>query len=1272
MAQAVPGLILLGVGLIGMWLMGPKKSPTAKPDTMPQLNQALRGSPISVSFGSNRVYSQIVWTNKFQAIRSKSSGKGGGKAGGSGGFGSAKGGAAGQGYDYFWDMIFNFGIMDTPVVPRRGWIGGDLLSYDTLNSITAGATASVQDAFPVFTENPATQTAVMKFTEAFYAPAYMTGDVRLSSWPYFQSAAGFDCQWPNTAWIGFNQLALGQSPTVPQISMEFVPVTDASGWDAVDSILLRQQTEEQTAQVEPFLRDEAGNLYAFGLDAGGSVFDRERASIFPMTGGKVSILNSQFDADRATLTLTSVANEYETTVFIPDTPYFYIIAAHSTGLTHPVLHYIGVLYKVNTDATISRQGGFEYGSDASTGGLFGGDATLAVSVRRLSNGTVKYVHAATGAGGPSDGSRVWIHTLPDPTLLLGTNITTEITGTPGHYKWQDIGVEAIGVGAWMLSPGSYRQTGLARSGIVEAMQAVVIYYGRGEMQWAHDNSPGTFVAQYLKDNYVGHENGMLVAIDYTSGIERIINVYDTNGTTPLIPWADVGLTSTGGTGTAYDDYGAFSQGGNYIGIGRSFSDDSTKARVKMFKVNDGGDLQYVTTVEGVAQTVDPTQTQNQFTIPYIDLINNNLYVAMSWDGHAGNPGTIFSFFASASAFNADVTPPYIIHRILTSEVFGFQTQALFGYTVTTDRINESSLAAAISYCETQGIKVSVTYSNQDDLLTILNELLALYGGFLTDPAGVINFNIVTGVDQPVRTINNSHLVSEDGAPPVQVTKAALEDGYNLIEFNYLDRAIDYKNNTALASDEVDIDINGPRKQTYAARFVMAGSLAQMCATRALWANLYGKDSYSFVLGWKDADLSHGDLITLVDSFDQTLSGGVRARIVKWKNPKRGRFEVDAVQEFPYIITASAFFDSQTDIDAGYAGLIDQPSPPLFQTAYELPQEFQGAKAHVYFGYNQQNVAMGSQLYLSHDGENYIQTSDVQPYIIGGKLAAPLSKRKPGAVEDNVEFYLLPSSSFTVNTPDYVQDISFDDITQAVRAQGGGVFIVGSEAISVQDLTLLAQNRYRARRMFRGWGGTPISAHNSGEFFHHFAAGIHAHEITLDDVGTKISYKIVPYNFAGIPFDVQSIDAASYQIIGYYWLPRIQPRTDIYVNSALAWSPSTPVIGPYVGVSSGGSDIALAWPKTSNVEGFGAGGYGAGGFGHFANEVDTPSYRVDVASKNGVKVSSYVVNTGYFAYTLAQNSTDFVGFGHDLVLTVTPFNVKGDGPVANTRSLSLNW
>src|SRR5258707_38936 len=103
MGQFLVPVAILGIGLIGQWLLGPKgKSTTAAPDSMPMLNSALRGQVIPVTFGANRIPAQVVWTNNFKAVRQKSSGKGGAKGGGSGGFGSAKGGgSAGVGYLYY-------------------------------------------------------------------------------------------------------------------------------------------------------------------------------------------------------------------------------------------------------------------------------------------------------------------------------------------------------------------------------------------------------------------------------------------------------------------------------------------------------------------------------------------------------------------------------------------------------------------------------------------------------------------------------------------------------------------------------------------------------------------------------------------------------------------------------------------------------------------------------------------------------------------------------------------------------------------------------------------------------------------------------------------------------------------------------------------------------------------------------------------------------------------------------------------------------------------
>src|SRR4051812_40749170 len=164
MGQFALPLIMLGVGVIGMMLIGPKKSTTAKPDSMPKLNSATRGKGIPVSFGTNKLSSQVVWSKNYKATRQQGSGKG--KGGGSGGFGSAKGADAGTGYQYTWDMMFNYGIADVPMIIRRGWIGGDPIDQINISALTSSVSDQFIDLFPPssLTESA---TAALSYTEGF-------------------------------------------------------------------------------------------------------------------------------------------------------------------------------------------------------------------------------------------------------------------------------------------------------------------------------------------------------------------------------------------------------------------------------------------------------------------------------------------------------------------------------------------------------------------------------------------------------------------------------------------------------------------------------------------------------------------------------------------------------------------------------------------------------------------------------------------------------------------------------------------------------------------------------------------------------------------------------------------------------------------------------------------------------------------------------------------------------------------------------------------------
>jgi hypothetical protein len=222
--------------LAGSWVGGmlsKSTTPGPKPQSMPNINQALRGSPVYVTFGTNRVYPSTTWRKNWHPTRMKGGGKkGGAKGGGSGGGGAAKGGgSAGVAYTYSQDMIYEFGIMDVPAWPRKGWIGGDAIDQATMTAILAGwpaAQGQIDNVFGLIGTTNDQPKAKLDFTECNYNPGYGTGDPLLETWAYFEQQEGVACAWPDVAWLGFKTLQLGQANTVPQMSLELGPLSTST------------------------------------------------------------------------------------------------------------------------------------------------------------------------------------------------------------------------------------------------------------------------------------------------------------------------------------------------------------------------------------------------------------------------------------------------------------------------------------------------------------------------------------------------------------------------------------------------------------------------------------------------------------------------------------------------------------------------------------------------------------------------------------------------------------------------------------------------------------------------------------------------------------------------------------------------------------------------------------------------------------------------------------------------------------------------------------
>lgn len=1249
MAAAVPYLIVGAIGLIGEWLLKPKSSAAnnTQPSSMPAVNQALRGTPIFVNFGQVRVSAQLTWSKNWTATRMKGGGKGAAKGGGSGGMGSAKGaGSAGQGYDYAWDIIFNFGMVDTPVLVTKAWVGGDIVNPSTVEAW------NTQLFDPTRFDPLVKGTAEISATETFFAPGFVTGDARLTTWPYFQSQEGLDCAWPTTCYIGFNQLALGQTPTVPQLSLELTPAIvsgEIAFFTPNPSVYANPITTPNSTTAEgtqPYMKDATGDLWSFSFDGAHNLI------VHRITDGhEISVVAATLEADYTGISGRPYngASDFPTTVIpCPGSPYLYVTWVNIQFPSNPDTIY-AMLYQITDANTLTRVGSKRMWY---TGFGLSNNYPSGRAAATLANGEI-----ATISGGRSTNTNSYIVTLPAPATVTGSDVDTGVMAA--EMDQRTVQITAVGTNFFTAnSNGRGFVIGFAPDG------SAYIYIPKGRCQYelAHTQNA------YIQTQAGTYPNGFWIKV--ASGVPSVQNGFLNDAGSPMVPFADAQLTSTGAAGTFYDDWSSIlvTADGTII-LMRSYSDTPWASKLLAFD-SAGNLLAQNSTAFSDTGTFGADENINNNV--FLDTSNGNLWFQLD-RANGGFQDRWHVLFGTFTETNGAGTPPYIIRRILTSAIFGFQTQSLFGFTITDSTIDNASYIDAVQKCVSEGVFIAVSYTSQDSLLTVLNDLLALYAGTLAEHGGKIYFDVFRATDVPLRTIDNNHLISDgDGVAPVTVTKGAVQDGFNSVQYQFQDRSIDYKQNQVTITDEVDIDINGTRNKVYPSKFVMTGSLASQVAERALWSNLFGRDNYDFKLGWKDSDLRPGNQVTLVDSFHPSLQKGVKVVINKLQEQARGVFTAQATRVFDNHLTAGHDYINTASVDPGINAIIETAGPCDF-AAYELPQEFQGANGFMYFGYNQSTLVMGAQLFISKDlGANYILSQDVQPYSISGRLAVPLPLRGPGYMERGVELYLFPTSGFSVATPSFINNYTFDDATPAIRQQGLSTIIVGSEALAMEGLTLLAENHYRIDKLYRGWGGTPITAISSGAEWHEHVSGIFAYPISQDDIGTTLFYKVAAYNFAGRAYDISSIVPKSYTIRGLHWLPRAQTPLRTFISSAVSWTNSTEFKGQFIAVPSGGCDVTLAWPAASNTDGFGSGGAGAGGFGHFIADITSPTYRVDIRSVDGTGVSSFVANTGYFNYSVAQNSADFGGFAKNVIYQVTPFTVKGDGPTSSIRSLSLNW
>lgn len=1300
--------------MIGSWAMNSLNSEETKvldpgAEEMPRFNQALRGATMTVLFGTNRVAPHIVWQNNFTTIRHENSGSGGGgKFGGSGMGSKGGGGDTGEAeYEYKWDLMYHLGMSHEPINMYGGWLGPERLNSETLLSIINNSSSGFGQLFLSDVDRP--QNADLAFDEAYWHGAWETGNASIENWSHFETQEGGPYRWPYTAYVGFKQMNLGSHARVPQLTFEVGPGDLVFSFDSLYKLFRNSRNQNNTGgnggPSGGVLKGDDGILYQIDDGASGTRRVNVDDGSFVEDFG-----SSELDADATAIGLDPGGSYAFTSGFfcgrVAGTQY-YLAHGYDIGFASRKNHAF-VLYEVDENGDRNAVGGYQGQSNTLEVPSAGGSGYYLLGEGTDDSPIIFVGQSIVGAD-----SEAFIIRLPSINQMKSIFIEDSASN---NYESRQLSLrnEVAEIQDNFPARGSYRTIYSPAYFLVPIVDLTpapswssncMFYIGRSDIEWARDN-PGNngtmddLVSAGSEGGIFGFNvaptgtHGLILDPTWTDYSGDFRNRY--NDGDSLIPFPDSGYELDETTVRDADDYDPNPQvqlisdgvaaGATAIVFwkhisaasadraGAANTDCNTKARLFLWNPLEQKAVQYVEKYGSFADRANDWSYSSNYEFEtlsgYYDEDRNKLYVAGSVDNASiSNQKLFVSEFGTLDiGGGTDVVPPYIIRTILTDPVLGVG--------IPDNYIDDSTYNLAVQYCLSEDIKVSVQYTREENLLQVLEQLLSLYGGFLIDSGGKIRFGLQEFSATTVRTIDNDHLLVDGEEAPVQVIKGARQDVYNKVKVNYFDRNLEYRQNFVEVADEVDIDINGLRATEFAAKFVMNEKLANKIAIRTLWSNLYGRDQYSFKLGPKDSDLEPGDVITLVDSFEPSLNSGKQVRIVMWEEREPMKFNVRGVEEIEYINGSSLQVDSATEVSSK-TSIFGPAAPAADFIMYELPKEFQGADAQVYVGWRQQQNAMGAHLFTSADGESFALTSTVKPYIISGILSGPLSSREPGYVEENVEVYLMPDTrtvAFNPDTPTYCQTHQLDDVGANGRALGAGAIWINSEMLAYEGVNLLGQNHYRFDKVYRGWGGTHIQGHSSGDTWHKHGGGVFAANINQDKVGSIIHYKVAPFNFAGVYYDIASVDARTYQIQGTYWKPQNQGPLHTYVQSPGSYLTVQSEDLGYIrkkNVISGGSPVQLEWPDVSRDAGYGAQGYGTGGYGRFTTDTTSHSFRVEVLSSDlSTVVRCTTVSTTAFLYSIDANSEDFNGWAGSFAVKVTPFNDIGDALRSRTKILEL--
>jgi hypothetical protein len=625
------------------------------------------------------------------------------------------------------------------------------------------------------------------------------------------------------------------------------------------------------------------------------------------------------------------------------------------------------------------------------------------------------------------------------------------------------------------------------------------------------------------------------------------------------------------------------------------------------------------------------------------------------------------------------------------------------------------------YVWSLGIGLSPTETTQRQANDFLTELMQITNSEIVESAGTLkvfpyadapvsgngfSYDPTDGQLDPLFEFDDDDFIVSNDEDPVELTRTPLEDTYNHIIVEYLDRANYYNSAPAEAFDLDDINANGQRlAPTYTFHQITNANTAKTVAQLLLQATLFRRNSYRFKLRPDYCLLEPMDPIAITDPGLGIV--GQLCWITKITDTGEDALEIEALEVTGISNTTPQYNWSAAQ---GYAqNFNSSPGNVEAPLIFMMPPYLASSQSQYVLGVavcgNPDNAAWaGCNVFVSYDGDTY---------GFAGQLTSPC---RYGTLTETLTIGSDPDTVNTLSVQMVDTDAVLEPATQAQADDMQTLILIDdaadAEVIAYSAATAVGPGEYNlGTYLRRGQYQTDIGRHVAGVPWVRLDGNIFQLPVDPGRLGDTIYLKFCSFNqsqsatqsidqVVAYPFQLQSgalgpslsavttgsciafdYHAAKSTSGNFAWDSVVYTTKGFQSCSATARPQTLPPLSPSANTTGPSADLGGFTADTSNLTAdAGAspniGSLGTGGITADTNETaDTGAITADVATTGSFMlglstqpaVSSNFINANYALYVVTLNGTPSI----QIVESGSVFADYGEVEIGDLLSISYD-